>query len=201
MKSYRKTNYLLCFLCTAFMLTGCSSISSLLEPEPVENTAHLEIGRYLAVDNTNEDLILCDYKESLAGDVLYYASWRIGEAQPYENSDGDTADLYDARLYLLLGEFASGEKAQENKDAWLEKGKSSYEISSEEEIVCGGQTYQKITYTFRNENNPYVRGVSAFAVHGKFAVCAELTCQEDFAKDLETILTGFLESCTYNERM
>lgn len=180
------------------MLTSCSQSSSLLEDEPIENKAFLEIGRHLTVNNTNESLILYDYKEALAGDGLYYASWRIGESEPYENSDSDTVNLYDAQLYLLLEEFANDEKAQENMDAWLDRGRSNYQVSTEEEIVYNGQTYLVLTYTFQNENNPYARGVSAFAVRDNLAVCAELTCQEDFTEDLKTILTDFLENCTYN---
>lgn len=195
MKSILK--YILCFICMTLMLTGCSPTSSLLEKEPIENTPHLAIGRHLEVNNTNESLILYDYKEALAGDGLYYASWRVGDAEPYENSDGDTVDLYTAQLYLLLGEFTSNSKAQENRDAWLDRGKTSYVISGEKEIDCNSQTYLMITYTSQNESNPYARGVSAFAVHDKLAVCAELTCQEDFTEDLETILTDFLENCTY----
>ncbi|MDE6056292.1 MAG: hypothetical protein K2G55_21605 [Lachnospiraceae bacterium] len=190
--------YILSFLCMTLILTGCSLTSSLLEKEPIENTPHLAVGRHLEVNNTNESLILYDYKEALAGDGLYYATWRIGDAKLYENSDGDTADLYDAQLYLLLGEFTSHEKAQENRDAWLDRGKISYEISDEKEVDCNGQTYLMIAYTLQNESNPYVRGVSAFAVHDKLAVCAELTCQEYFTEDLETILTNFLENCTYS---
>lgn len=195
-----KTNmkFILCLICVTLMLTGCSRTSFLLDDEPIKNKAFLEIGRHLAVNNTNESLILCDYKEALAGDGLYYASWRIGESEPYENSDGDTVDLYDAQLYLLLEEFANNEKAQENMDTWLDKGRSNYEVSTEEEIAYNGQTYLVMTYAFQNENNPYARGMSAFAVHDNLAVCAELTCQEDFTEDLKTILTDFLENCTYN---
>jgi hypothetical protein len=198
--SFMKVNmkFIPCLICMTLMLAGCSRTDSLLEDEPIENKAFLEVGRHLAVNNTNESLILCDYKEALAGDGLYYASWRIGESKPYENSDGDTVDLYDAQLYLLLEEFADNEKAQENMDTWLDRARSNYSISAEEETVYNGQTYLVITYTFQNENNPYARGVSAFAVHGDLAVCAELTCQEDFTEDLEAILTGFLENCTYN---
>ncbi|MDE6219970.1 MAG: hypothetical protein K2G51_05990 [Lachnospiraceae bacterium] len=191
---------ILCFLCITLMLTGCSLTSSLSEEEPIENKAFLEIGRHLAVNNTNESLILYDYKEALAGDGMYYASWVIGDSEPYENSDGDTIDLYDAQLYLLLGEFTSSEKAQENKDAWLDRGRSNYVVSGEKEIDCSGQIYQMITYTFQNEDNPYARGVSAFAVHDRLALCIELTCQEEFTEDLEAILTNFLENCTINNQ-
>lgn len=191
--------YMLCMTGLLLAITGCTSISSVTEKEPVENTACLKVGRNLEVNNTNESLILYDYKEALAGDGLYYASWRIGDAIPYENSDGDTVDLYDAQLYLLLSEFTSAGKAQENKDEWLDRARSNYEISAEEEIVCNEQAYLMITYTFPGENTPYARGVSAFAVHGNRAVCMELTCREDFAGNPETILTEFLENCSYSE--
>lgn len=191
--------YALCITGLLLAITGCTSISSITEKEPIENTAYLKVGRNLEVNNTNENLILYDYKEALAGDGLYYASWRIGDAIPYENSDGDTVDLYDAQLYLLLSEFTSAEKAQENKDEWLDRARSNYEISAEEDTVCNEQAYLMITYTFPGENTPYARGVSAFAVHGNSAVCMELTCQEDFAGNLETILTEFLETCSYSE--
>ncbi len=191
--------YVLCITGLLLVITGCSSISSITETEPIDHTAYLTPGRTLEVTNTNESLILYDYKEALAGDGLYYASWRIGDAIPYENSDGDTVDLYDAQLYLLLSEFTSAEKAQENMDAWLDRARSNYEISAEADTVCNEQAYLMITYTFPDENTPYARGVSAFAVHGNSAVCMELTCQEDFAGDLETILTEFLENCSYSE--
>ncbi len=187
----------LCFLFLLLTVTGCSF--STLEKEPIENTAFLKVGSHLEINNTNKSLILYDYKDTLASDGLYYASWRIGDAKLYENSDGDTVDLYDAQLYLLLGEFSNAENAQINRDSWLERGKSNYEISAEEEIIYNGQTYQMITYTFSGANNPYARGVSAFGVYENNAICVELTCQEDFSEDLTAILTEFLENCTYKE--
>ena len=118
---------------------------------------------------------------------------------PYENSDGDIVDLYDAQLYLLLGEFTSNEKAQDNRNEWNEKAKTNYEISVEEETIYNEHPYLIITYTFPGENNPYSRGVSAFGIYENSAVCIELTCQENFAGDLQAILTEFLENCTYNK--
>lgn len=190
--------FILCFICLLMTVTGCSLTAPALEKEPIENTAFLKISSSLEVNNTDESLILYDYKEALAGDGLYYASWRIGDATPYENSDGDMVDLYDAQLYLLLGEFTSNAKAQENQDAWLERAESNYEISAEEEIVCDEQAYRMITYTFPDEDSPYDRGISAFGVHENSAVCIELTCQKDFTGDLEAILTEFLGNCTYH---
>ena len=130
----------------SFLLLTVTGYSfSTLEKEPIENTAFLKVGSHLEINNTNKSLILYDYKDTLASDGLYYASWRIGDAKLYENNDGDTVDLYDAQLYLLLGEFSNAENAQINRDSWLERGKSNYEISAEEEIIYNGQTYQMIT--------------------------------------------------------
>lgn len=193
------SNFALCLICLLLTVTGCSITSPILEKEPIENTAFLKIGTYFEVNNTNENLILYDYKDTLASDGLYYASWKLGNAKLYENSDGDTVDLYDAQLYLLLGEFIDAKKAQENQNAWLEKGKSNYEILSEEQIICNGFPYLMITYTFPDKNSPYARGISAFGVYENTAICAELTCQENFTEDLNTILTEFLENCTYNK--
>lgn len=194
-----KLKFASCLFCLLMTVTGCSSLPSVIEKEPIENTAFLKVGRYLDVNNTNENLILYDYKEALAGDGLYYASWRIGDAMPYENSDGDIVDLYDAQLYLLLGEFTSNEKAQDNRNEWIEKAKNNYEISVEEETIYNEHPYLIITYTFPGENSPYSRGVSAFGIYENSAVCIELTCQENFAGDLQAILTEFLENCTYNK--
>ncbi len=191
--------FALCLFCLLTTITSCSFIPSVIEKEPIENTTFLKVGRHLEVNNTNENLILYDYKEALASDGLYYASWRIGDATPYENSDGDTVDLYDAQLYLLLGEFTNNENAQDNKNTWLEKAKSTYKILSEEETICNEQTYLIITYTFSGKTNPYARGVSAFSIYKNSALCLELTCQADFTGDLKAIITEFLENCTYNE--
>jgi hypothetical protein len=54
-----------------------------------------------------------------------------------------------------------------------------------------------ITYNCTSETNPYDRGISAFASTGKNAFCAELTCQTDFADDLDAIMMDFLKHCTY----
>lgn len=191
--------FAMCFIYILLTITGCAITPSSIQKEPIENTAHLTIGDHLTINNTNENLILYDNKSALAGDGLYYASWRIGDAIPYENSDGDSVDLYSAQLYLLMGEFSNNTKAQENQESWLSKAESNYEISDEKEIDCSGQLYTMLTYTFTDKNNPYARGVSAFGLHDNLAVCIELTCQNDFEEDLTAILTEFLENCTYSE--
>lgn len=187
---------------TAIMLTGCSVISSALSEEDTENTwdtaDYVKIGDVLTVQKSDSRLALLDNKDALASDGLFYCAWTIGSPEPYENSEGDTVDLYDAQLYLLLGEFVSYEKAQNNMGDWLASAKMNYELVKEEEITCNGQIYTLITYSYINESNPYARGASAFGVYEDNAVCVELACRDNFTDDPESILIDFLNNCTYN---
>ena len=193
-----KRIYWIYALCIMLALTGCSSSVS-----STENTAaasgDVAIGDFLSIQNIDSRLTLLSSLDTLSADGLYYASWVIGNAQSFENSDGDTVDLYDASLYLLSGEFKNTQYAQENMDSWLAAAKRNYEILSEEEITCNRQTYSLITYNSTHEDNPYARGISAFGVHENHAVCIELTCLDGFSDDLRDILVDFLESCSYRD--
>ena len=190
------------FLSIAFLLvlTGCSALPSASTPssEHAADSEYITVGSRLTVHNTDERLTLLSNMDTLSADGLYYASWTAGDAEPYEHADGDTVDLYDAQLYLLLGEYATAEAAEENLSGWLAAGQSNYDISAEDNVTCGEQTYTLITYDFTNEKNPYARGVSAFGVYQNCAVCMELTCRADYSEDLQEILTAFLSDCTFN---
>lgn len=191
-----------CLILSLFMLTGCSVVSSALSEEDTENTwdtsDYVKIGGVLTVQKSDSRLALLDNKNALSSDGLFYCAWTIGNSEPYENSEGDTVDLYDAQLYLLLGGFVSSQKAQENMDDWLSSAKFNYELVKEEEITCHGQTYTLITYSYKNESNPYARGASAFGIYENNAVCVELACRDSFTDDPESILIDFLDNCTYN---
>lgn len=192
-----KIKYVIFFLCTALLLPGCSPLSPKLEKEPVEHKSHLLIGHSLEVENTDSRLVLVDDNSALAADGLYYVSWGMGAPTPYENSNGDTADLYDASLYLLLGESKDAASSQKNVDTWLNAAKENYEVLEEQEAVYNGQAYTLLTYRCISEDNPYDRGISAFAAADGISLCAELTCQKDFPEDLDKILANFLEHCSY----
>lgn len=193
----RKWKLMPAVLCILTMLTGCSpDLSETAAAVQVDGDV-IRVGTQLEIEKPDGSLSLLDNKEALAADGLYYAAWSMGDAAPYENSDGDTVDLYDAQLYLLLSECADSEDAQEARSSWLDAARQNYEVSKEEEITCNGQSYTCLHYKCVSEDNPYDRGVSAFAVSGKNAVCIELTCQEAFEGDLQSILTGFLDGCHY----
>lgn len=175
------------------LLAGCSSP---LEKPVVEDVDHLTLGHSLTINHIDSSLTLVDNNSALAAEGLYYASWGMGDSVPYENSDGDTVDLYDASLYLLLGESKDGDAAKTNRDTWYEAAKTSYDLLSEEELSCNGLDYTLITYNCASESNPYARGISAFGVFDNAAVCVELTCREEFDQELQPILNAFLENCS-----
>lgn len=184
---------LLCFLP---FCTGCS-FSSASENRTAEDGTVL-VGHTLKVRNTDDRLTLLDNKDALAADGLYYAAWTAGNCEPYENKDGDTVDLYDAQLYLLLGEAKSTEDAQHDMNTWLAAAKENYEVQKEDTVSCGGNSYTLLTYQCQSADTPYDRGVSAFYTDQNIAVCIELTCRADYTEDLYLMLTEFLNNCSYN---
>lgn len=189
---------ILCLACLLLWLTGCASLSPIEKEAPAGDSAYTAVGGSLEIRDLDTRLTLRENMDVLSADGLYYASWSVGDSRPYENSDGDTADLYDAQLHLLLGESQSPEKAGESMDSWLATAKSSYEILEEEALTAGGRTYTLLTYSCTGEDNPYARGLSAFGAFEGTAVCVELTCMEEFSEDLRDLLTGFLECCSYS---
>lgn len=188
-----KPKYLLLFLFIALLIGG----GFLLFSAPKDASSGIVIGESLKVDTVNSSLILLSNLDTLATDGLYYAAWGTGEKEPYENSNGKTTELYDAQIYLLLGECKNGSMAQDNMDAWLAAAKSNYEVISETEAVYNGQTYTKLIYRFKNTNSPHTDGISVFTVTGGSAVCIELVCREHFQEYLESILSDFLKRCSY----
>lgn len=180
----------------ALLLGGCATPSSLQEKEPLENVPELTVGSSLHLTDIDQSYTLTADNSTLAADGLYYVSWGIGACEPYENSDGETVDLYDANLYLLLGESKSPDSAAANTAKWRAAADGNYDIVSEEELTCSGQTYTLLSYNCAADS-PYARGVSAFATHDAASVCVEVTCREDFDGDIREILTEVLGNCEY----
>lgn len=198
MKKFLKAKSIAYILGIASVLTGCSVLPSVSADNTVVDSEYVTVGSHLTVHNTDTHLTLQNNLDALSADGLYYASWTAGNSEPYENSDGDTVDLYDAQLYLLLGEFKVSDTAQQNMDNWLAAGQTNYDVTSQDTIICNDQSYTMVTYNFSNEENPYSRGVSAFGVYNNLAVCVELTCRENYDEDLEQMLIEFLNNCTYD---
>lgn len=202
----KKKLILLCVLCVFFValfsLAGClfaSSLTGQTGDDTWADSGFVKIGHDLTVSNTDNLLTLSDSKDVLSATGLYYAAWTIGESIPYVNSDGESVSLYDAQLYCILSEHKSTEEADKDLTKWMDLSRQNYEVVAQEEVVCNGQTYVLLTYNCISETNPYDRGISAFGLHGNDAICFELTCLENFDRDLKDILISFLNQCTYRD--
>lgn len=97
-------------VCLILFLTGCASKPQSAKDGQKWSDDWTVIGTSVGVEASTK-LTLLDIKEGLAADGLYYATWISGNSVSYENSEGDTIDLYDAQLYFLTNEAVS-EKRQ-----------------------------------------------------------------------------------------
>lgn len=154
------------------------------------------VGSVIGVD-APEGMDPRENSEALAANGMYYATWSIGEGEPYTNEDGGQATLYDAQVYLLLSKGRSAVEAEGTLDQWRDMALLQYEISSSVEETHGAVDFTVVTYAFASEDNPYARGASAFGVYQDCAISVELTCREDFDGDAAQLLAGFLDSCRY----
>lgn len=155
------------------------------------------VGSTLVAPAPQDDFVLLDNKDILSANGLYYASWVNGDAQPYENSEGKTVDLYDAQLTLVVQENKTEDKAASAVEGWQTLAQQNYDISDTQTLTAAGQEYTVIQFTYQDESNPYASGVAAFAQRGTSAIEWELSCQDSYSGDALKVLTDFLNSCTY----
>ena len=168
--------FVLVLALAAVLCTGCGVKDEDLKSDPLVNAdGTAPVGSTLVAPAPQDDFVLLDNKDILSANGLYYASWVNGDAQPYENSEGKTVDLYDAQLTLVV---------QENK-------------TEDKAASAAGQEYTVIQFTYQDESNPYASGVAAFAQRGTSAIEWELSCQDSYSGDALKVLTDFLNSCTY----
>ncbi len=183
-------------LCLA--LTGC--ISAPPPEQAADGSAWGEnwvtVGNVVGVD-APEGMDSRENNEALAANGMYYATWSMGDCQPYTNEDGEDAELYDAQIYLLLNGCQSAKDAENTLGQWKDMANLNYVIDSTTEETHNGVDFTVITYTFEPESNPYARGASAFGVYRNYAVSVELTCQQDFDGNAVQLLGQFLDHCHY----
>lgn len=157
------------------------------------------LGTVLGVEPPENGFTLLNNDTALAGDDTYYASWVTGEAADYTNADGKAVDLYPAQIYLLLYGCADEASAGEALTEWMAREEDTYAVRERREETHNDRDYRLLLYDCGSDTNPYSRGVSAFALYGKYVVIAELTCTEAFDGDEEAILSGFLDKCHYGK--
>ena len=182
----------------AVLCTGCGVKDEDLKSDPLVNAdGTAPVGKTLVAPAPPEGFTLLDNKDILAANGLYYASWVSGAPQSYENSEGKNVDLYDAQLTLVVQENKTEDKAASAVTGWQELAQQNYDISDTLTLIAAGQEYTVIQFTYQDESNPYAFGIAAFAQRGTSAIEWELSCQEGFSGDALSILTGFLNGCTY----
>lgn len=155
------------------------------------------LGTMLGVEAPGNGLTLLNNDTALAGDDTYYASWVSGEPTDYVNADGKNVDLYPAQVYLLLYGCADEDTAKEAYAEWMAREEETYSVRERRKATHNGVDYELLLYDVRSDANPYSRGVSAFALHGKYVVIAELTVTDGFDGDEEAMLAAFLDKCHY----
>ena len=182
----------------AVLCTGCGVKDEDLKSDPLVNAdGTAPVGSTLVAPAPQDDFVLLDNKDILSANGLYYASWVNGDAQPYENSEGKTVDLYDAQLTLVVQENKTEDKAASAVEGWQTLAQQNYDISDTQTLTAAGQEYTVIQFTYQDESNPYATGVAAFAQRGTSAIEWELSCQDSYSGDALKVLTDFLNSCTY----
>lgn len=191
-----KKTVLLIIMCTLLAcLTGCGTR---MPAAAVDGAAWSEdwitLGETLGVEEPGHGLTLRDDK---GAKNMHYIAWSIGEAQPYVNTSGEEASLYDAQLVLLLLDAGTAEEAQANVDEWLDLASDHYIVTGTAQQICNSQEYTVLTYSFPSDTSAFARGASAFTVFGGQAVSAEFACQDTFDGDAEEILVDFLSHCHY----
>lgn len=187
------------FLLTlALCLTGCGQASPLqAEDGSAWSDDWVTVGNVVGVE-TPEGMTARENNTALATSGMYYATWSIGEAEPYVNEDGEDAEIYDAQTYLLLAGYNAAEKAEENMAKWMSMANERYTVDGTQFVTCNGQTFTVLTYSFDSETNPYAKGASAFGVYRNYALSVELSCREGFSGDPLDVLADFLEHCHYS---
>lgn len=189
----------ICLLLAALCLclTGCT-------PPPPEKAADgggwdeswVTVGGVLGVD-TPEGLTARENNDSLSANGMFYATWSMGEGEPYTNEDGDEATLYDAQIYVLLAGYTPAEKAESTLDEWIGMAENRYTVENRTEQTCNGQPFTVLDYSYDSDTNPYDRGMAAYGVYRNYAICVELSCRESFTGDEAELMAEFLEHCHY----
>lgn len=188
----------LVLLALCLCLTGCAPA---LPTRAADGAAWSEgwvtVGNVVGVD-TPEVMTARENADALAASGMYYATWSIGEPEPYVNEDGEDAEIYDVQVYLLLAGYNAAEKADKAAQEWLDMADELYQVESTQAVTCNGQDFTAVTYSFASETNPYARGASAFGVYRNFAISVEVSCRENFSGDPLELLTDFLNRCHYS---
>jgi len=178
-------------------LTACRRVPDTTSSGEEWDSAWIRVGTTLGVEASPEDFTLVDNKDALSVSDIYYSEWARGEPREYINSEGETASVYDAQVYLLLCETSTREIAENTAEEWEKLTEKNYDITDSFTNEYMGQEFAVYKYTVINESNPYAFGISAFGVWDSGAVSVELVCADGFDGDADEIMTDFLNGFHY----
>ena len=189
------------FLLAGILSLGLTGCGTALPPEKAVDgldwdKSWVTVGEIIGVD-TPDGIDPRENNDALSANGMYYATWSIGEGEPYTNEEGEEAQVYGAQIYLLLGGYKSAEEAGNTLNQWKDMATLQYAVDQTRPETHNGQDFTVITYSFGSDTNPYARGASAFGVYRNYAVSVELTCRQDFEGDAAQLLAQFLDSCHY----
>lgn len=181
-------------LCCILLLSlaGCRKLPDKTSSGEEWDAAWIRIGTTLGVETSPENFKLIDNKDALSVSDIYYSEWARGEPQEYINSEGETALVYDAQIYLLLRETNTRELAENTAEDWKKLTEKNYRITDSFTKEYSGREFAVYKYNVINENNPYDFGISAFGVWESGAVSVELVCKDSFDGNADEILENFL---------
>ena len=121
--------FVLVLALAAVLCAGCGVKDEDLKSDPLVNAdGTAPVGSTLVAPAPQDDFVLLDNKDILSANGLYYASWVNGDAQPYENSEGKTVDLYDAQLTLVVQENKTEDKAASAVEGWQTLAQQNYDV-------------------------------------------------------------------------
>jgi len=191
-----KRIWIFALLAAVLTLGGCSASDQ--EPHPDWDESWVRLAEYIGVEPM-DGFTLNESNDLLSVSGLYYATWTSGEGREFVNADGGEATVYDAQIYVLLGECRSAEAARQAVGTWTAREKQSYETGEAYEKSIAGQEFEILPLTAGREGNPYPHGTAAFAVRNEWAVSVELVCPEGFTGDSQAILERFLAGFHYSD--
>lgn len=191
-----KRIWLIPILVLTLLLSSCGAEQTALPAD--WETDWTVVGPLLAVELL-DGFELNESNDALYLSGIYYATWVTGEAREHTNEESESANIYDGQIYVLLQEFRDQEAAETEVGIWQAREKQTYETGEISSVACGDQDFEIIPLLSGSESNPYSKGIAAFAVRGKWAICVEFLCADSFDTELQATLEAFLNGFHYSE--
>lgn len=182
-------------LITALLCGGCGAKQGTPDHWETDWTAVCPL---LAVEPF-ENYTLNESNDALYVSGIYYATWVTGEARLHTNEDGESAEIFDGQIYVLVQEFRNSDSAGSNAAQWIAREKKNYDTDEEFSVTCGDQEFTILPLLTSRGSNPYSYGAAAFAVRGSWAICVEFLFADGYETDVQKTMEAFLNGFHYGE--